>query len=493
MATRNETNKRVIVLLLDSLMTAPLQKAISNGQAMTFKFLMDHGRFYPEVISPFPTMSVNVDSTLLTGVYSDQHKVPALVWYHQAEKRIINYGSHIRELFKLGLYQSMHDILYNLNNVHLADGVKTIHEEVSLLDKRSASINTLMYRGSATRSLKVPRIIAWLTGSPKTIHVNSPYIFSYGALSKMDPSNRLHYFWRKYGFHDAFSARELIYLIQENNLPDFSLVYFPDGDKSVHKNGPDDVNAIKKADDHLAEILNSFPSREDAIRDNIWIILGDNGQAYIEQDRNEALVDLRNVLDDYRIVKLRQGVTADDEIVLAVNERMAFIYSLDINQLSLGQVAKTIQKESRIDLIAWREGEKVHVISGEKEGELIFQPEGEYRDEYGQTWNIEGSHDILDLNITDKQIRFGNFPDGLGRLYTSFYSHEGEYIIITVKPGYELIGEGSPTHVGGASHGALHKDDSLVPMIVTGIESAPKHFRFIDLKEWIMSMLKQEK
>ena len=30
------------------------------------------------------------------------------------------------------------------------------------------------------------------------------------------------------------------------------------------------------------------------------------------------------------------------------------------------------------------------------------------------------------------------------------------------KPGYEFIGEGSPTHVGGASHGGLHKQDSFV-------------------------------
>src|SRR5690606_31837843 len=108
---------------------------------------------------------------------------------------------------------------------------------------------------------------------------------------------------------------------------------------------------------------------------------------------------------------------------------------------------------------SWKEGAKIHVISGEKEGKLSFQPEGEYFDQYKQTWTLDGTTDILDLEIKNKKIIYGDYPDGLARLYSSFFSHEGEYVVISAKPGYEIIGEGSPTHVGGASHGALHKDD----------------------------------
>lgn len=28
-------------------------------------------------------------------------------------------------------------------------------------------------------------------------------------------------------------------------------------------------------------------------------------------------------------------------------------------------------------------------------------------------------------------------------------SHEGRYVVVTVQPGYELVGESSPTHIGG--------------------------------------------
>lgn len=484
------TKKRVILLLIDSLMTIPLQNAVRNGQARTFQFFIENGHFYSDVVSPFPTMSVNVDSTLLTGVYCDKHKIPGLVWYHLDEKRLINYGSHIRELMKLGLKQSMNDILYNLNNVHLGNEFKTIHEELAMSDKKSASINTLIYKGSTNQSLIIPRLLSWLTGIPGKIEVKAPSLFSHGALHKMNPFNRKHHFWRKYGFQNTFSVNELTYLIQEDKLPDFSIVYFSDGDKSVHKNGPMDTKAIIKIDQQLATILNSFSSREDALKENIWVIMGDNGQAWIGADRNEALIDLRKVLNEYTIVKLRKGVTPKDQIVLGVNERMAFVYSLDANRLALNQIANTLQKDRRIDLIGWKAGEDIHVISGEQDGKLIFHPGGDYIDEYGQTWSLEGKIEILDMQIKDKRISFGNFPDGLARFYSSFFSHKGDYLVITAKPGYELIGEGSPTHVGGASHGALHKDDSLVPMIVTGTDSAPKHLRIKDVKEWVLSIIK---
>jgi predicted AlkP superfamily pyrophosphatase or phosphodiesterase len=484
-----KTKKRIILLLLDSLMTTPLQNAIENGQARALKFFLENGQLYPELVSPFPTMSVNVDSSLITGVYCDKHKIPGLVWFHQDEKRIINYGSHIRELIKLGLNQTMIDIVYNLNNVHLSDDFKTIHEELALINKQSASINTLMYRGSTVHSLKIPRLLSWITGIPSKVDVNAPSIFSYGAMSKFNPVNRTHYFWRKYGFHNEFSINELIYFIKEKKLPDFSIVYFPDADQSVHKNGRSDQKGIKKMDEQLTRVLNSFHTWEDALTENIWIILGDNGQAWIGKNKKEALIDLREALKTYNIVKLKKGITPQDQVLLGVNERMAFVYSLNTNRLPLEEIAKVLQNDSRIELIGWKERKTIHVISGEIEGKLSYHPDGEYMDEYGQKWTLKGTKEILDLQINDKKIQFGNFPDGLARLYSSFFSHKGEYLVITAKPGYELIGEGSPTHVGGASHGGLHKQDSLVPMIVSGTDSSPKHLRIKDLKEWILSLI----
>ncbi len=487
---KKKANKKVILLLLDSLMHKPLQKAINNGDANTFQFFLEHGQYYPDMISPFPTMSVNVDSTLLTGVYADKHQVPGLVWFQKDEQRLINYGSHIRELLKLGLNKAMTDILFHLNNKHLNRDVRTIHEELAAHGKNSCSINTLIYRGDTNQSLRIPALVSLFTGVEREIKTKAPAIFSYGAMAKINPSNRTHFFWRRYGFHNTFAINELSYLIKEKKLPDLTIVYFPYGDKSVHKNGPMDMKGIKKVNNQLAKMLNNcFHSWEDALQEYTWIMIGDNGQSWVGPNRQEALIDLRKLLKSYEIVKLKDGVTTHDEIVLGVNERMAFIYSLDVGHVPLEQIAEKLQQDNRIDLISWKEGAKIHVISGEKEGKLSFQPEGEYFDQYKQTWTLDGTTDILDLEIKNKKIIYGDYPDGLARLYSSFFSHEGEYVVISAKPGYEIIGEGSPTHVGGASHGALHKDDSFVPMIVTGTESTPKSKRFLDLKDWLMSLI----
>lgn len=87
------SKKPVIVLIIDSLMDQPLKKAIQEGRAPALKFFLENGHYEPEVASAYPTMSVAIDSTLLTGTYPNIHRVPGLVWYNQAEQRIVNYGS----------------------------------------------------------------------------------------------------------------------------------------------------------------------------------------------------------------------------------------------------------------------------------------------------------------------------------------------------------------------------------------------------------------
>lgn len=483
------TKKRVIMFIVDSLMDSPLQEAIKKEKAPALRFFMEHGKYVPNVISAFPTMSVTIDSTLLTGTYANVHKIPGLVWFNSKEKRLINYGSHIRELLKLGLIRAIKDMIYCLNNNHLSKEVKTIHEELVENKKTSASINALIYRGNIGHHLKLPKLLTFFTSLDNHQKTNGANLFTYGALSKLSSWNCNNHFWKSYGFNDKFAAQELKYLIQTNGLPDFTIVYFPDLDKSVHKNGPFDIKGIEKVDEQLQKVLNTYKSWDEALQDNIWIIMGDSGQAPIDADQKKALIDLKQLLNSYRIMKLKEGVKDKDQIVLGVNERMAFIYSLNLQHLPLSDIIQTVQKDDRIDVIAWKDEESVHVISPAYNGKLRFKPTGEYIDKYKQSWSLTGNIDILNLVLKNNEILYNNYPDALARLYSALTSHEGNYIVISAKPGFEFIGEGSPTHIGGASHGALHKQDSVVPMIVTGTDSLPEHLRIVDLKDWILSLI----
>ena len=84
----NPTKKPIVLITVDSLMSEPLQKAVKEGKAPAFSFLINNGHFNPEMISSYPTMSVTIDSTLLTGTYPDQHKVPGLIWFKEDENRM---------------------------------------------------------------------------------------------------------------------------------------------------------------------------------------------------------------------------------------------------------------------------------------------------------------------------------------------------------------------------------------------------------------------
>lgn len=482
-----DSSRPVVMIIIDSLMDQALQDTIKEGKAPALEYLMNNGNYYPDIISSYPTMSVTIDSTLLTGTYPDQHKIPGLVWYDERNKQFISYGSARKEIMRMGVRKVFNNSLFDLNHHHLSKDVKTIHEE---LDGQSASINTLVFRGNHEKLLSVPRILNMNGFLEKGDSINGPQYFSYGLLSKLNPTNNHTHFWQAFGFNDKFATEELKYLMEENYLPSYSLVYFSDNDKLVHKNGVNERKGIEESDKQLQELLNAYPSWEDAIRQNIWVVMGDSGQSDIDNDKQQALIDLRKLLEDYYIHQISGPIQEQDQIVLGLNERMSFIYLLD-NQLKQKDIAIQLQKDNRIHFIAWKYGDMVYVISGDEEGLLSFKPDGPFTDLYGQKWQIEGNERILDLTLSEDKIIYRDFPDGLARLYSSFYSHSGRYLIVDAKPGFEFVGEGSPTHVGGASHGSLYKDDSHFPMIVTGTEIEPEHKRIVDLKDWILRLVKQ--
>ncbi|WP_404443252.1 alkaline phosphatase family protein [Sutcliffiella horikoshii] len=482
-------SKPIIMLVIDTLMDTPLQEAIKGDRAPALKFLMEKGKYFPDVVSPFPTMSVNVDTTILTGTYCNEHRLPGLVWFDSEENRLVNYGTHIRELWKLGISQSLEDILFHMNGSHISKDVKTIHEQIEEQGKKSASINALVYRGNTSHTYKLPRLITWFTSIKKDRPTFAPTVFTYGSLKKISGSNRFQRLWQKFGFNNSFSVQELTHLIETDQLPAFTIVYFPELDQRVHKNGRMDIQGIEKVDRHLQKLLNIYDTWEEAIQHNIWITIGDNGQAWIDSNRKIALIDLRELFGEYNIMKLKKGVQSHDQIVLAVNERMSYVYTLDKEKLSMDELVHVAKNEERIDVIAWKKGSYIEVKAGKEEGELRFRKGGPLIDSYNQSWDIEGNLNLLDMTVKGKSIHYGDYPDALERLYSSLYSHQGDFIIVSAKPGYEFIGEGSPTHVGGASHGGLHKQDSLVPLVVTGTNSQPSYLRMKEIKEWVLSLI----
>jgi predicted AlkP superfamily pyrophosphatase or phosphodiesterase len=484
---KNLEGQKVVLIVVDSLIHESLQKTIEKGNAPALKFFIDNGKYFHNLVSSYPTMSVSIDSSLLTGTYGDQHRLPGLVWYNQEEKRLINYGNGTMEIVKMGIKPFIRDSIWTLNNEHLSKEVSTIHEDLSKTGKNSASINTLIYRGNVQHTFNLPNFMINILDLPKPLTTNGPDILTFGKLIHQDRNNP--YFLRRIGMNDKFSSKELIHLMETGKIPDFTIMYLPDNDHSVHKRR-NNLSGIEKADQQLQKILNQFPTWEEALNHITWVIIGDSPQSSVEKNKKEALIDLRKLLSTYKIAKLGHPIQKNDQINLGVNERMAYVYILDKN-LKITEVAKALLKDSRIAFAAWKNGETITVESNDTKQPLSFRRNGPIIDNYGQSWNIEGDLSLLDLSVSNSHLRYGQYPDGLARLYGALNSHNGTFIVVDAKPGYELVGESSPTHTGGGAHGSLHESDSLSPMIIAGTNSTPRHLRVVDLKNWILSLFNE--
>ncbi|EJL28065.1 alkaline phosphatase family protein [Brevibacillus sp. BC25] len=487
-AERNESQKPVLFILIDSLMDKPLQEAIRQGRAPALGYLLANGRYYPQVVSSFPTMSVTIDSTLLTGTYANEHHVPGLSWFSNKEKRMIYYGYGPKEGLKIDQPQVLLDILHQLNLVQLNPQTKTIHEELAEKGKDTASINAILWRGKTPHSLQIPRLIDFGTRLPGELNVTGPKLMSYAAFAQLDPNQKSEKrMWRKYGMNDEFSAQEAAYLIANKKLPPLTITYLPENDMEVHRKGPATIEGIEKADKALQAVLDAFGSWDKAIKEARWIVMGDSAQSAVLDDRKTATIDVRSLLTDYQIAKISQPVTPTDQIVISTNERMAYIYALN-SRISLSDIVKRLQREPTLDIIARKENKKIVVTAGKINREFAYQPNGPFTDPYGQTWAFSGDPRLLDITINKDRITYGKYPDALARLYGAMNSHEGRYVVVTVQPGHELITESSPTHIGGAAHGSLHEVDSLVPLLVTGTTTGPKTLRIVDLKDWLLHL-----
>lgn len=481
------SEKPVILLTVDSLMSESIQRAMDAGNAPALSFLIKNGQYIPDVISSYPTMSVAIDSTILTGTYADQHKIPGLIWFNQQEDRVISYGSGMREIWDNGVKNVARDSVIELNNSHLNPKVKTIYEELAQAQIPSASINGLIYRGDAIHQLMVPKVLSFIGLLPKEIEVGGPTILSLGALSQYNPMNDSHKFiWSRMGMNDDFTVGELKYLIEQQKLPPFTLAYFPDLDAKVHRNGPGEIKQIEEIDQSIQKLLNVFDSWEEAIDEVTWIVMGDSAQSLVDQEKEKGLIDLNEILKEY---SFWSKDNTESQLAVAINERMAYI-NLNDEEINIHAIIEKLKKDKRIGLIAWKDTGINYVISPEKRTTLSFSKVGQYQDIYHQNWNIDGDMSLLDLSVSeDGLIQYDTYPDALARLNGALNSHEGQFVLVDAKPSYEFIEEHSHDHAGGGAHGSLHKIDSTVPLIIAGTNTKPKYNRLVDIKQWIVEIV----
>lgn len=491
-SAQHDNTKKVIFLLVDSLMYQAIDQGINEQELPTFKFLTEQGQYYRNMVSSFPTMSVTIDSSLLTGSYPDIHKVPGLSWYSADQSRMINYGAGPMEVLKQGVHPVLADALIHLNDSHLNKEVHTIYDDLAKKGLKSGSINGLIYRGATQHKLQIP---LWMQGPaslPQEIEVNGPDLLSLGSLSDpfRDVKDLQDGLVHRMGINNEYAVEAVKYLIQTQQLPDFLYVYLPELDHELHKKGPSDISGVKKLDQQLQSILQAFGSREKALQDAVIIIAGDSGMTQILSERQNPAIELPDLLSQLNVLRSGDAVSSETEIALAVNETMAYVYSLKTDP-SLRDIANLLTKDSRVDLVAWKEEEWIHVIQGSPAKQLRYKAGGPYKDPYNQTWTVEQDTNILDIKVNSAthSLDYEEYPDVLKRLSGALHSHAGKFLVVTAKPGYEFTGGSSPLHEGGGGHGSIRKKESLVPLIIAGTDHKPEFLRIVDLKAYLLNLV----
>jgi predicted AlkP superfamily pyrophosphatase or phosphodiesterase len=481
--------KKVIFILIDSLMPHVLEK--QWDQLPGLSFLKKKGHFYPEMVTVFPTMTASVDSSLMTGCYPDQHRVPGLVWYNPITKKGVNYVNGGISVWKMGIRDCFRNVLFEMNETHLSRDVKTVFEECSALGKTSASINFVIHRGHRPHSVHIPWLMKWLLGWRRFKTVSGPDLMTLGKIIRPDfvhsaPASGL---FQYYGINDKYAAGVTCQMIRLGKQPDLTMVYLPDNDHKVHKTNPDHAEEpLIQADQHICQILDAYDSWDKAIEENVFLIASDHGQTRVLDDSGYN-VDLDQILHDFSIVPVGKKASPMHEVALANNERMCYIYPLGLDIQP--RLIERLSHIEGIDLVAWKDLNGVRVRRGRTQNqELFFAKGGTFVDPYGMDWVIEGDPGVLDMNLAGNELMMGDYPDALSRLYGALYAQDIPLIVVNAAPRYEFKTAYFPTHLGGGSHGSLHRFDSTIPFIVAGTEERlSSHPRLVDLKAFILKLL----
>jgi hypothetical protein len=269
------------------------------------------------------------------------------------------------------------------------------------------------------------------------------------------------------GIRDQHSGCVSAYLV-EHDLYDFLLLSLPDNDTHSHKYGPDaQVTSIHNADREIERVMHAGGGPDRFLEENAVIVVADHSHALVE-----ANVDLFEALQEFEITGPRGATPDDAEIAVCPAQRSAMVYLLlqEGRDELLPRLLSTLLDVEGVDLVMHKE-DTVAVVSGER-GTLSFAPGEEVRDLRGGSWVVRGSLDALDARIEDGVFVSDSYPDALARVWAALECPTSGDVLVSATPGYEFLDWGGGAHIGGGSHGSLHRSDSLGALILTGIDNA---------------------
>jgi predicted AlkP superfamily pyrophosphatase or phosphodiesterase len=418
--------KKLILIVIDGLTPAEIERAAEDDRTPALKFLAANGN-YARGISTFPSLTPVCLSSIATGAHPDVHHIPHLVWYDRARGRIEEYGSSFAAARAAGTRRSLLNAVFNMNERHLAAEAVTVFEALEDAGYTTAAINFTCYRGRTRHAPVVPGV-----GRPAF----GPKRFFFFNLFESDMTGApLAVFGRSAGSIDAYAAAVGRWLVTRDGF-DFLVHYLPDYDFASHAAGPGSAGeALTRSDAAIWALVEAAGGPDEFLERYAVILCADHGQTRIA-----------------RAVRLEESFR-DAGVIVTASNRAGMVYRTDAAREDTRELAARLDAEPGAEAVLFLEGsEAVARRAGE---ELRFAPSP-------GGWETSGDPALLPQ------------PDALARAWAALHNPNAGELLVSAGDGVEFADLAGRSHLGGGSHGALAAADSEVPLLAVGLDAAPR-------------------
>lgn len=457
--------KKLVLAVIDALKPAMLDRALAVGRAPALAQVIERGTYVDDCVAAFPSVTPVCAATIATGVGPDRHRIPSMNWYFREESRYVEYGSSFSATRQFGVLRSLTDTVYGMNAEHLSHDVETVFELLDDVDVRTAGTTYLIYRGRHKHEVSNETALARVVTSTlfrRTI--DGPRELFYADLYASRKTGCRGQLGMP-GVRDQHTGCVGAYLV-ENDLFDFLLFSLPDNDAWSHKNGPyAQVTSIAAADRQLERLMHAAGGPDAFFEDHALIVTSDHSQAIVEER-----IRLDRAFADFSLARPSAARSAGAELALSPAQRSAMIYVLDESRRDqlLARAIDVAGTVAGVDLVLWLADDGEAVVRSQR-GELRFCSGGDLLDARGRLWSVSGELAALDARVQDGRFVTEEYPDALARIWSALHCPNAGDVLLSASPAYEFVDWGGQDHVGGGSHGSLHRTDSLGALLWCGI------------------------
>jgi len=457
--------KKLVLAVIDSLKPDMLDQAVAEGEAPALAALLKCGTYIRDCVSTFPSVTPVASAAIATGYGPGEHHIPSMNWFHRGEERYVEYGSSLQATRAFGIVRSLYDTVYNMNLAHLTRAHRTVFEHLDDAGLRTACTTYLIYRGRTRHDPSGASVYRRIAEAAQFHHsVYGARELFYADLFDSRDTGCTSALGMP-GQRDRHTACVGAYLV-EHDLFDFLLFSLPDNDTHSHKAGPDgQVRSIAEADRALERIMHVAGGPEAFLEDHAVIVMSDHSQTPVETG-----INLSEVLSGSRVLTPSDPAPAEAELAACPSARSAMVYALDDGRRDelARRAADTLFEADGVELVITRENGVALVRS--EAGELRFEPGADLTDRRGLGWALRGDEGVLELNTGGGRVDSDTYPDALGRVWSALSCPHAGDVLASAEAGYEFVDWGGADHVGGGSHGSLHRDDSEGVLLLCGLD-----------------------